>query len=54
MPITHIGIVATSNLSLHDTYFIPSLALNLVSIGQLCDLGLTVLFSPHSYQVQDL
>ena len=48
MPITHIGIVATSNLSLPDTYFVPSLALNLVSVGQLCDLGLNVLFSPHS------
>ena len=49
MPITHIGTVATSNLSLFDTYFVPSLALNLVSVGQLCDLGLIVLFSPHGF-----
>ena len=54
MPIAHIKIVATSNLSLPDTYFIPNLALNLVSVGQLCDLVLTVLFSPHGCQVQDL
>ena len=47
MPITHTGTVTTSNLSLHDTYFVPSLALNLVSIGQLYELGLIVLFSPH-------
>ena len=54
MPITHIGTVNTANLSLSNTYFIPSLALNLVSVGQLCDLGLNVLFSPHGCQVQDL
>ena len=54
MPITHIGTVVTSNLSLPETYFVPSLALNLVSVGQLCDLGLTIIFSPHGCQVQDL
>ena len=53
MSITHTGIVATSNLSLPNTYFIPSLALNLVFVGQLCDLGLNILFSPHGCQIKD-
>ena len=46
MSTTHTGTVATSNLSLFDTYFVPNLALNLVSVGQLCDLGFNVLFIP--------
>lgn len=45
MDITHVGHASGSNLSLTDTYCLPSLALNLLSVGQLCDLGLTVVFS---------
>ncbi|KAG6495810.1 hypothetical protein ZIOFF_043638 [Zingiber officinale] len=53
MSIAHTGTANTSTLSLLDTYFVPDLALNLVSVGQLCDRGLTILFSPLGCQVQD-
>ena len=53
MHVHHIGHVSTSTLSLPSTYFIPNLSLNLISIGQLCDLGLTVLFSPSGCVVQE-
>ena len=53
MAITHIENVSDSNLHLPDTYYIPSLAFNLISVGQLCDLGLNVLFSSSGCQVQD-
>ncbi|GFS37423.1 hypothetical protein Acr_00g0051930 [Actinidia rufa] len=53
MTVDHVGHVSTSALSLSNTYYVHTLALNLVSIGQLCDLGLTVLFSSTSCVVQD-
>uniref|UniRef100_A0A2N9FZB6 Integrase catalytic domain-containing protein n=1 Tax=Fagus sylvatica TaxID=28930 RepID=A0A2N9FZB6_FAGSY len=37
----HTGSVSTPTLSLSDTYLIPNLTLNLISVGQLCELGLT-------------
>ncbi|KAF7137487.1 hypothetical protein RHSIM_Rhsim07G0087400 [Rhododendron simsii] len=45
MPVTHIGHASTSHISLPDTYLIPALTLNLISVGQLCELGLTMIFS---------
>ncbi|XP_028064732.1 uncharacterized protein LOC114267861 [Camellia sinensis] len=53
MHVRHVGYISTSNVSLPHTYLIPNLTLNLFSISQLCDLGLTVLFSPPGYVVQD-
>ena len=53
MSITHVGHASTSHLSLPETYCVPSLAFNLISVGQLCDLGLNVLFSSSGCQVQD-
>ena len=53
MNITHTGHVSTLNLTLPDTYYIPNLKLNLISIGQLCEQGLNVYFSPSGVQVQD-
>ncbi|KAA0052263.1 Retrovirus-related Pol polyprotein from transposon TNT 1-94 [Cucumis melo var. makuwa] len=53
MNITHIGIVNTPSMNLPHTYCVPNLTFNLVSVGQLCDLGLTVSFSPNGCQVQD-
>ena len=53
MSVSHIGKVSTSHTSLPDTYCIPKLTLNLISVGQLCDFGLTVLFSPTGCCVQD-
>ncbi|KAG5545529.1 hypothetical protein RHGRI_017883 [Rhododendron griersonianum] len=53
MHVSHVGHVSTPNVSLPDSYLIPALTLNLISVGQLCELGLTVLFSPSGCQVQD-
>jgi hypothetical protein len=53
MNITHTGHVSTSNLTLPNTYYIPNLTLNLISVGQLCEQGLNVYFSPFGVQVQD-
>jgi hypothetical protein len=35
----HTGSVSTLTLSLSDTYLIPNLTLNLIFVGQLCELG---------------
>ncbi|GFZ16754.1 hypothetical protein Acr_26g0000240 [Actinidia rufa] len=53
MTVDHVGHVSTSALSLPNTYYVRNLALNLISVGQLCDLGLTVLFSSTGCVVQD-
>ncbi|KAL4038829.1 hypothetical protein IC575_002460 [Cucumis melo] len=53
MNITHIGTINAPSLNLSHTYCVPNLNFNLVSVGQLCDLGLTVSFSPNGCQVQD-
>ena len=54
MNISHTGTIDTLTLHLPQTYCVPNLTFNLVSVGQLCDLGLTVSFSPNGCQVQDL
>lgn len=54
MLIIHVGHASTSNLSLSDTYCVPTLGFNLISIRQLCDLGLKIIFSSSGCQVQDL
>ena len=43
--VSHIGLISTFTNSLPDTYYIPQLTLNLISVGQLYDFGLTVSFS---------
>ncbi|KAK2978854.1 hypothetical protein RJ640_010424 [Escallonia rubra] len=53
MHVDHVGHVSTSTVSLPDTYFIPSLKLNLISVGQLCDLGFDLHFSRTGCRVQD-
>ncbi|KAG5563493.1 hypothetical protein RHGRI_006054 [Rhododendron griersonianum] len=53
MHVTHVGHVSTPNMSLSDVYLVPNLALNLISIGQLCELSLTITFSSNGCQVQD-
>ncbi|KAL0549526.1 hypothetical protein IC582_014011 [Cucumis melo] len=53
MNITHIGTVNTPSMNLPHTYSVPNLTFNLVSVGQLCDLGLTISFSPNGCQVLD-
>lgn len=53
MTISHVGTIDTPTLSHLNTYFVPNFTFNLASMGQLCDLGLTVSFSPNGCQVQD-
>ncbi|KAL4019197.1 hypothetical protein IC575_022842 [Cucumis melo] len=53
MSISHIGTVNTPTIKLSNTYHVPNLTFNLASVGQLCDLGLTIIFSSHGCQVQD-
>ncbi|CAL5387066.1 unnamed protein product [Camellia sinensis] len=53
MSVRHVGTVSTSSLSIPHVYHIPALTLNLISIGQLCELGLTVTFSATDCLVQD-
>jgi len=51
--ITHTGDISTVNLSAPDAFFVPKLALNLLSMGQLCELSLEVCFSNNGCHVQD-
>ncbi|KAK9690084.1 hypothetical protein RND81_09G103800 [Saponaria officinalis] len=53
MLVTQTGSVSTMNLSVDDTFIVPKLALNLISVGQLCELGLEVHFSSHGCHVKD-
>ncbi|KAK9116327.1 hypothetical protein Sjap_015274 [Stephania japonica] len=54
MSVTHSGTVSNHSLNLPDTHCVPDLTLNLISVGQICDQGLTVLFSPTGCQVLDM
>ena len=53
MPVSHKGTITSPCLSLSDTFHIPKLSLNLLSIGQLCELGINLLFTNHGVDVQD-
>ncbi|TYK14661.1 Retrovirus-related Pol polyprotein from transposon TNT 1-94 [Cucumis melo var. makuwa] len=50
MNIIHMGTINTPSLNLPHTYCVPNLTFNLVSVGQLCDLGLIVSFSSNGCQ----
>ena len=50
MPVSHKR--SSHCLSLNDTFHIPKLSLNLLSIGQLCELGVDLLFTNHGVDVQ--
>jgi len=55
MPLTGVGSVVTSHLSLSNVYLILKLILNLAFVGQLCDFGdYLVMFSGSFYCVHDL
>ncbi|MED6154091.1 hypothetical protein PIB30_108716, partial [Stylosanthes scabra] len=53
MHVHHKGSVSTSSLHLPDTFFIPKLNFNLISVGQLVELGFDVNFSASGCHVQD-
>jgi hypothetical protein len=48
-----IGSVINERLSVLNVLFIPKLSMNLLSIGQLCEFGLTVMFNSSGCVVQD-
>uniref|UniRef100_A0A2N9IVC8 Integrase catalytic domain-containing protein n=1 Tax=Fagus sylvatica TaxID=28930 RepID=A0A2N9IVC8_FAGSY len=50
---SHIGTISSPDLTIPDTYLVPKLSLNLLSVGQLCELGLDLHFSNHGVDVQD-
>ena len=52
MSISHISTMTSPIVTLLNTYHVPNLNFNLASIGELCDLGLTVTFSSNGCQVQ--
>ena len=53
MPVSHKGTTYSPCLSLSDTFHIPKLPLNLLSVGQLCELGIDLLYTNHGVDVQD-
>jgi hypothetical protein len=53
MSVSHISTISSPNLTIPDTYLVPKLSLNLLSVGQLCELGLDLHFSNRGVDVQD-
>uniref|UniRef100_A0A2N9F074 Reverse transcriptase Ty1/copia-type domain-containing protein n=1 Tax=Fagus sylvatica TaxID=28930 RepID=A0A2N9F074_FAGSY len=47
------GTISSPDLTIPDTYIVPKLSLNLLSVGQLCELGLDLHFSNRGVDVQD-
>ena len=43
--------ISTPSLSLSDTFHISKLSLNLLSVGQLCELRVDILFTNHGEDV---
>jgi hypothetical protein len=51
--VSHIGFVFTQQLFVSDTYLVPNLSLNLLSVGQLCELGLKLYFFNEGCDMHD-
>lgn len=51
MPLIYKGSNSFSNLSLTETYLIPKLRINLIYVGQLCNLGYQLTFSSSGCRV---
>ena len=52
MPNSHKGTTFSPCLSFSDTFHIPKLSLNLLYVGQLCELGIDLLFTNHGMDMQ--
>ena len=52
MAVSHKGTIFSPCLSLSETFHIPKLSLNLLSVDQLCELGIDLLFTNHDVDVQ--
>jgi hypothetical protein len=53
MSVSHIGTISSPDLTISDTYIVPKLSLNLLSVDQFCELGLDLHFSNRGVDVQD-
>uniref|UniRef100_A0A2N9I9C9 Uncharacterized protein n=1 Tax=Fagus sylvatica TaxID=28930 RepID=A0A2N9I9C9_FAGSY len=53
MTVSHVGSISTPNLSVSNVFCVPKLHLNLISIGQLIELGLNLFFSSRGCLVHD-
>lgn len=51
IPVSHKRTISSPCLSLSDTFHIPKLSLNLLFVGQLCELGVDLLFTDHGVDV---
>ena len=51
MPVSHKGTISTPSLSLSDIFHIPKLSLGLLSVRQLYELGVDILFTNHGVDV---
>ena len=53
MLVCSIGTVSTSKLSISDVFHVPKLFYNLLSVGQLADIGYRIILDQFGYVVQD-
>ena len=53
MYVKNIGIISTPSLSLPKVFHMPELSFNLISVGQLCELGYRLIFDFSGVHVQD-
>ena len=53
MTVNHVGFISIPNLSVFDVFYVLKLHLNLLSVGQLTELGLNLFFSSRGCLVQD-
>jgi transposase InsO family protein len=53
MTVKNIGTINTPSLSVPDVFHVPELSFNLLSVGQLCELGYKLVFDFSGVHVQD-
>ena len=53
MLVSYKGTISSLSLFLSDTFHVPKLSLNLLSVGQLYELGVDILFTNNGVDVQD-
>jgi hypothetical protein len=53
MTVKNIGTINTSSISVPEVFHVPELSFNLLSIGQLCELGYKLVFDFSGVHVQD-
>jgi hypothetical protein len=53
MNVKNIGTISTPSLSLPEVFHVPELSFNLISIGQLCEVGYRLVFYFSGVRVQD-